>query len=60
MHLLGMLLGTEDDWPSALEQFLHRLDLKLNRFQGMENCKPTFLQLKSAGQGPGVMGGPGV
>jgi hypothetical protein len=28
-HLIGLLLGTEDDWPSALEQFLHRLDLKI-------------------------------
>src|SRR4030095_5234996 len=28
-HLIGMLLGTEEDWRSALEQFLRRLDLKL-------------------------------
>jgi len=26
-HLIGMLLGTEDDWPTAFEQFVRRLDL---------------------------------
>jgi hypothetical protein len=25
-HLIGLLLGTEDDWPSAFEQYLRRLD----------------------------------
>jgi len=29
IHRIGMLLGTEDDWPSALEQFLRRLDLRI-------------------------------
>lgn len=24
-HLIGLLLGTEDDWPTALEQFVRRL-----------------------------------
>jgi hypothetical protein len=24
-HLIGLLLGTEEDWPSAFEQILHRL-----------------------------------
>jgi hypothetical protein len=24
-HLIGLLLGTEDDWPSAFEQYLRRL-----------------------------------
>ena len=25
-HLLGLLLGTEEDWPSTFEQLVHRLD----------------------------------
>ena len=24
-HLIGLLLGTEDDWPTAFEQYLGRL-----------------------------------
>ena len=24
-HLIGLLLGTEDDWPTAFEQYLARL-----------------------------------
>ena len=24
-HLIGPLLGTEDDWPTAFEQYLARL-----------------------------------
>jgi hypothetical protein len=28
-HLIGMLLGTEDDWPTAFEQFVRRLDLQI-------------------------------
>lgn len=28
-HLIGLLLGTEDDWPTAFEQFLRRLDLQI-------------------------------
>ena len=29
-HLVGMLLGTEEDWPSAFEQLVRRLDLRLD------------------------------
>jgi len=29
-HLIGMLLGTEDDWPTAFEQFVRRLDLHIH------------------------------
>jgi hypothetical protein len=25
-HLLGLLLGTEEDWPGAFEQLVRRLD----------------------------------
>ena len=25
-HLLGLLLGTEEDWPSAFEALVRRLD----------------------------------
>jgi hypothetical protein len=28
-HLVGLLLGTEDDWPSAFEQYLLRLEPKI-------------------------------
>ncbi|MBW3604913.1 MAG: hypothetical protein KY460_08385 [Actinobacteria bacterium] len=28
-HLIGLLLGTEDDWPTAFEQYLRRLDLRI-------------------------------
>src|SRR5207248_9655143 len=28
-HLIGMLLGTEEDWPSAFEQLMRRLDLRV-------------------------------
>jgi hypothetical protein len=28
-HLIGMLLGTEEDWPSAFEQLMGRLDLRI-------------------------------
>jgi hypothetical protein len=28
-HLIGMLLGTEDDWPTAFEQFVRHLDLSI-------------------------------
>jgi hypothetical protein len=24
-HLIGLLLGTEEDWPAAFEQYLRRL-----------------------------------
>ena len=24
-HLIGLLLGTEEDWPRAFEEILHRL-----------------------------------
>ena len=29
-HLLGLLLGTEEDWPSAFEQLVRRLDPRLS------------------------------
>jgi hypothetical protein len=29
-HLIGMLLGTEDDWPSAFEQLVKRCDLRID------------------------------
>ena len=29
-HLIGMLLGTEEDWPSAFEQLVRRLDLRID------------------------------
>jgi hypothetical protein len=28
-HLIGMLLGTEEDWPSAFEQLVKRCDLRI-------------------------------
>jgi hypothetical protein len=28
-HLIGMLLGTEDDWPSAFEALVRRADLRI-------------------------------
>ncbi len=29
-HLVGMLLGTEEDWPNAFETFMRRLDPKVS------------------------------
>jgi hypothetical protein len=29
-HLIGMLLGTEEDWPSAFEQLVRRCDLRID------------------------------
>lgn len=29
-HLIGLLLGTEDDWPTAFEQFMTRLDPRIS------------------------------
>jgi hypothetical protein len=29
-HLIGLLLGTEDDWPSAFEQYLRRLGPRID------------------------------
>ena len=34
--LIGLLLGTEEDWPSAFEQYLRRLDLELT-YEGTTN-----------------------
>ncbi len=28
-HLIGLLLGTEDDWPTAFEQYVRRLGLRI-------------------------------
>jgi hypothetical protein len=30
-HLIGLLLGTEDDWPTAFEQYLRRLKPQIRR-----------------------------
>jgi hypothetical protein len=30
-HLIGLLLGTEDDWPTAFEQFVRRLNPQVAR-----------------------------
>ena len=29
-HLIGLLVGTEDDWPTAFEQYLRRLSLSIS------------------------------
>ncbi|MGH2755300.1 MAG: ATP-grasp domain-containing protein [Actinomycetota bacterium] len=33
-HLIGLLLGTEEDWPSAFEAFVRRLDARVDHGGG--------------------------
>ena len=37
-HLIGLLLGTEDDWPRAFEEILGRL----GRITGPDGAKHAF------------------
>ncbi|MGH2756651.1 MAG: hypothetical protein ACRDI3_02570, partial [Actinomycetota bacterium] len=39
-RLIGMLLGTEEDWPSAFEALMHRLDLDIT-YEGTTNRYTT-------------------
>ena len=39
-HLIGMLLGTEEDWPSAFESMMRRLDPSLS-FEGESHTFST-------------------
>jgi hypothetical protein len=39
-HLIGMLLSTEEDWPSAFETFIRRLDPRIS-YEGEEHTFST-------------------